>query len=90
MATLLHEIWHEPSDDSSAGWLPGLCLAGPDGEDFRRSLAAGARQMHTFKAGSHFEAMTIYRRLMGLEPYTTTNAQDHEPYPEEWAARQRA
>jgi hypothetical protein len=88
MATLLHEIWHEPSELSHTGWLPSCCLAGPDGEDHRRSLAPGARLVDTFEAGSHFDAMTIYHGLMG-ETYTTSHAWDHEPYPEEWAARQR-
>ena len=34
MAMLVHEIWEDVGDDGSV--LPGLCLAGPDGEAFRK------------------------------------------------------
>ena len=87
MAMLLHEVWEEP--DGQGRWLPGLCLAGPDGESFRKTLAAGARCVHRFEAGSHFDTMTNYHAHLGREPYTTAHAQDHTPYPPEWAARQR-
>jgi hypothetical protein len=50
--------------------LPGLCLAGPDGEDFRKRLREDPLEdglgpphcVRTFEASSHFEAMTIYYR----------------------------
>lgn len=48
-----------------------------------------ARLVHTFEAGSYFEAMTIYYRYLGYHyAYTTDFAIDHEPYAESWAARQ--
>ena len=59
MAILVHEIWGEDYDNGDA--LPGLCLAGPNGDGFRRLLEPGARLVGTFRAGSHFEAMTILR-----------------------------
>ena len=61
MVDLLHEIWVEAGDDGAG--LEGCCLAGPDGERFRRLLSPSARRTHTFTAGSHFEAMTNYYRL---------------------------
>jgi hypothetical protein len=88
MAMLLHEIWEEPAE--GGGWLTGVCLAGPDGAGFRRLLAPGTRLKQSFKAGSHFEAMTIYYRLEGRRTYTTIHASDHAPYPDEWAQRQHA
>lgn len=87
MTKLLHEIWEEP--DGQDNWLPGLCLAGPDGDDFRKLLAPGARCVRRFEAGSHVDAMTIYHDYLGREPYTTAHAQDHAPYPQEWSVRQR-
>jgi hypothetical protein len=87
MATLVHEIWQEPF---TLGGGTAVCLAGPDGVDFRRTLAPGTRLVHRFKADSHFDAMTYY---YGFErrgvAYTATHASDGAPYPEEWATRQR-
>ena len=88
MALLQHEVWEEP--DGDGGRLPGLCLAGPDGDGFRALLRPGARCVHTFAAGSHFEAMTIYHQMLGREPYVTDHDEDHAPYPDAWALRQRA
>lgn len=87
MATLVHEIWVEY--DTCGRRLPGMCHAGPGGEDFRRLLGPTARLARTFEAGSHFEAMRVYHRLNGLGRYKTEHAADHEPYPEEWARQQR-
>ena len=49
MVDLLHEIWVEAGDDGAG--LEGCCLAGPDGERFRRLLSPSARRTHTFTAG---------------------------------------
>lgn len=87
MVQLLHEIWTEP--DAEGRLLESCCLAGPDGDDFRRQLSPEAKLVHTFTAGSHFEAMTIYNRRLGRGPYTTEHAQDFEPYPDEWQVRQQ-
>jgi hypothetical protein len=87
MVILLHEIWEHLDEDGQH--LPGCCLAGPDGEAFRRLLGPNARLIHTFEAGSHFEAMTIYNRLVGYGAYTSDHPWDMEPYPAEWATRQR-
>jgi hypothetical protein len=55
---LVHEIWEDVGDDGNV--LPGLCLAGPDGEAFRKLTHEDARCIDRFEAGSHFEAITIY------------------------------
>ncbi len=86
MTRLLHEIWEDRDENGQP--LPGCCLAGPDGADFRRSLSPQARLLHRFEAASHHEAMTIYYRYAGYGEYTTTEAMDLQPYPEEWKARQ--
>jgi hypothetical protein len=87
MEMMLHEVWQDAGDDGQL--LPGCCLAGPDGDAFRQSLSSGARLIHTFEAGSHLEAMTIYYQLMGWSAYRSTQPADAEPYPPEWLARQR-
>jgi hypothetical protein len=86
MATLVHGIWEEDGPD---GALASVCLAGPDGDGCRAALKRSPRLVTTFEAGSHVEAMTIYYRLSGRGAYTTDQAWDDEPYPEEWAERQR-
>ena len=86
MAMLLHEIWEDIGGDGSV--LPALCLAGPDGEAFRKLLHKDARCIDRFEAGSHFEAMTIYYRHYGWGAYKTDFAWDREPYPDDWAERQ--
>ena len=88
MAKLIHEIWEEPNEDGDP--LPGLCRAGPDGDGFRKLLNKDARCVHRFEAGSYVEAMNIYYRYYGWGTYTTDFACDHDPYPEEWATRQRS
>ena len=91
MADLWHEIWLNYVDYSPDPCLPGCCLAGPDGDGFRGTLHPEAKFLWTFKAGSHFRAMTIYYRLVGYEEvYTTSDAWDLEPYPIEWAERQKS
>lgn len=41
MATLIHEIWEDEDSISQ-----GMCLAGPDGDDFRRLLSRRDYRMH--------------------------------------------
>jgi hypothetical protein len=79
MAALIREIWEDGEERSVS---KGLCLAGPDGESFRKLLGTGARCVGRFEAGSHFEAMTIYYRLNGWGIYTSDFAEDREPYPD--------
>lgn len=86
MVNLLHEVWEDYDEDNQP--LPGCCLAGPDGADFRRLLSTKACLIHKFEAGSHYEAMIIYNRLLGRGAYTTDQPRDMQPYPAEWAARQ--
>ena len=74
MVERTHEIW----DDEDG---PGCCLAGPDGDGFRRLLSPKARLIETFRAANYYEAMTIYHRLLGREAYTTDHPSDMEPYP---------
>ena len=75
MVERLHEIWE--NEDG----LPGCCLAGTEGEGFRRLIGQKARLIQTFWAGSHFDAMITYNRLLGRESYTTDHSSDFEPYP---------
>jgi hypothetical protein len=86
MARLIHEIWEEIRDGMV---LHSCCLAGPGGEGCRGVLEPGARLLSTFEAGSHFEAMTIYHRILGREEYTTDQPWADDPYPEEWLAEQK-
>jgi hypothetical protein len=79
MSKLVHEVWEEVEDGMV---LHTFCLSGPRGENCRRTLAPGARLLATFEASSHFEAMTIYNRILGREPYTTDEPWDYQPYPE--------
>ena len=88
MVELRHEIWVDNGE--SGAELEGCCLAGLDGDEFRRLLQPSARLIHTFAAGSHFEAMCMYHRLVGRKPYSTELAQDHDPYPAEWLDRQNS
>jgi hypothetical protein len=83
---LLHEIWVERDDDPRG--LTSLCLAGPMGDAHRALLAPGARMIGRFRAGSHYEAMSIYYAFMGWGVCSTCQPQDHEPYSDEWAALQ--
>jgi hypothetical protein len=86
MAILTHEIWEEI--DERGNVLPGVCLAGPDGEGFRKLQKKNARCVLRFEAGSHFDAMTIYYRWYGWGIYTSDLTSGREPYPDEWAKRQ--
>jgi len=52
-------------------------------------LSPKAHMVHVFEASSHHEAMTVYNKFLGREPYQTDQSSDFEPYPSEWAARQR-
>lgn len=79
---LLHEVWEDFGDRSES--LPCLILAGQLGDGARGWLCPQARLLTTFEARSHFEAMTIYYRLMGWGEYTTDQAWDYQPYPDEW------
>ena len=96
MAMLVHEIWETVGKNGHV--LPGCCLAGPDGDGFRELLHADAsnkgisapRYVCSFEAGCHFEAMTIYYRHYGWGEYTTDIAWDREPYPDDWAQRQKS
>src|SRR5438477_12111387 len=86
VAILSHEVWEEITDGML---LHTCCLSGPHGDDCRRALKPGARLLTKFEAGSHFEAMTTYYRFLGREKYTTDEAADRQPYPDEWLAEQR-
>jgi hypothetical protein len=83
MTILIHEIWEVLDDDGQV--LPACLFAGPRGDEGRRLLGPNACLVHTFKAGSHFEAMTIYYDFYRWGVYTTDHASDVEPYPDEWA-----
>jgi hypothetical protein len=84
MAILIHEVWID------ADGSPGMCLAGPMGDGFRRLQGPGAKLIATIEASSHFEAMTKYNAMLGRGAYTTNFESDRESYPEEWRAKQHA
>ncbi|WP_246622368.1 hypothetical protein [Rhizobium laguerreae] len=58
---LIHEVWLDPEPDGQM--LPGLCLAGPMGNDFRALLKLEAVKAAELSGHSHFEAMTKYWKL---------------------------
>lgn len=74
MPELLHEIWID-----SEG-LEVCLIAGPEGEEARKLLPFGSKLAHTFHAHSHFEAMTMYNKYLGREPYETTFKEDYVEY----------
>ncbi len=84
MAVLKHEIW------VCGDGHTGCCLAGPAGDEARKHFAEDgpAKLLWTFEAGSHYEAMTKYHEYLGREPYTSDQAWDFEPYPDEWLRNQ--
>lgn len=84
---LLLEVWIDRGPDGES--LPELCYAGPRGDDARQLLTPNAQLLTTIKAGSHFEAMTLYYRLMGWGDYSTNEPWDHQPYPDEWLQEQK-
>lgn len=86
MAILIYEVWEQP--DETGKMLPGLVLAGLDGDAFRRILEPGARLMIRFKATSHFQAMTTYYQLVGYGEYFNDEPWSHEPHTQEEADRQ--
>ncbi len=83
---LIHEVWED--QDENGQWLPGICLAGPRGAEFRTMQSKSARLIARIDTTSHFEAMTEYNRLLTREPYITDHEWDHQPYPAEWFAEQ--
>src|SRR5665213_1596457 len=86
---LLLEVWEDFDEQGKS--LPCLLYAGPRGEESRHiALGPNARLVTTIRARCHFEAMTCYYELMRWGEYTTGQKWDHEPYPQEWIAEQRA
>lgn len=59
------------------------------GDGFRALLKPGAVKAAELTGHSHFDAMTKYRKIQGWGEYVAEYLQDHEPYPDEWAAIQR-
>jgi hypothetical protein len=88
MAILLHEVWEEP--DGQGNCRRNVCLAGPDGESFRKQLAPGSLCVHTFEADSPMQAMACSHHWLSKGPFPAIQPQDREPYPQEWADRQHA
>jgi hypothetical protein len=75
-----HELWenHDGGGDM-------VCLAGARGDAARKSLAPVATLVAAFEAGTYFEAMTAYYKLVGWGEYEARDEFEFEPYPEEWA-----
>lgn len=87
MAKLVHEIW------IAADGLPACVLAGPMGDGARTLVAEAGppRLLQRFVAESHFEAMTIYNRMLGRGPYQSDFvAQDKKPYLDAWRDAQES
>ena len=81
MAELVHEIW----ETTKAGMvLHTCCLAGSIGAARREMLPADSQLLITFLANCHFDAMTIYNRFLGREPYSSNHDDDYRAYPKEW------
>ena len=83
---LLHELWEYVED---GGTLYTFCHAGPRGEAARATLPENAQLVWSVWARSHAEAMTRYYERQEWGTYTTDQAQDVEPYPDEWIREQR-
>jgi hypothetical protein len=82
MARLIIEVWKDGAEQT-------VCLAGPMGDDARKTMSPNAELIWRFEAESHFDAMTQYNAKMGRGKYTTEFAVDYEPYPDEWLRIQR-
>jgi len=83
----IHEIWLCPSDDGEL--LPSCIPFGPAGSSARELNEPGSVCIWLFFANSHFEAMQIYYQFNDLGEYTTSEQQDHQPYPESWYIEQQ-
>jgi len=79
---LKHELWEDIGGDQFAHFT--FCLAGPLGDDARRTLSPHAKLIWTTVANSHFEAMSKYYAFMEWGEYSTDEPWDNEPYPSEW------
>ena len=87
MAELVHEIWETTED----GMVLYTCsMAGMLGAACRETLPSDSRLLITFVAGCHFDAMTIYNRFLGREPYSSEHDDDYNAYPEKWLDLQRS
>ena len=80
---LFLEVWEDEVEMFS------LIYAGPRGVQARQLLDSRARLVKVISAGSHFEAMTSYYKLLGWGVYTTDQPDDHQPYPREWILEQQ-
>jgi len=88
MAKLVYEVWLDPDEEGQL--LPGLCLAGPEGDGFREFLQPGAILSGTLLAESTFDAMNQYYRRNGWGDWTTSFEVDHEIHSHERADAQQA
>jgi len=80
---LKHELWKDVGGEEYSEYI--FCLAGPRGNDARKSLSLEAELIWTVEADSHFGAMTAYYEFMGWGTYTTDQEWDMQTYPEEWS-----
>jgi hypothetical protein len=80
---LKHELWKDIGGDEYSEYT--FCLAGPRGDDARKSLSPEAQLIWTVEADTHFAAMTAYYKFMGWGVYTTDQEWDMQPYPAEWS-----
>lgn len=80
MAALVHEIWEMTEDEMV---LHTCCMVGSLGAACRATLPSNSRLLLTFVAVCYFDAMTIYNRFLGREPFTSEHDDDYHAYPEE-------
>lgn len=90
MSNIVHEVWVMLDEDGSA--QHACIIAGSLGKGARELLEAeGFEFKYSFVATNHVDAMTKYHKKIHNEIYTTERSDpwDSEPYPSDWAEKQR-
>jgi hypothetical protein len=77
VAMLKHELWNMP------GHGVVFYLTAPMG-DQAHSLLPQAKLTSTVEAGSHFEAMRAYCKVMDFGEYQSKPDREDQPYPDGW------
>ncbi|WP_155209164.1 hypothetical protein [Fulvivirga aurantia] len=74
MTAIKHDIWQDEDG------LTMLCMAGELGKESRTLLEPNSRIIHSFKANSHFDAMTQYYTYMEWGQYESEFEEDKQPF----------
>ncbi len=69
-----HEVWRDEEG------LTTVCFSDERGNDCRALLEPGSKLIYEFYAKNHYDAMTIYYKLMDWGTYTTEFEIDKEQY----------